>query len=69
MVYFRIWKNDKCEYCHEPLDYELVDDNVYSNVTANKINNIIGHEIDNCEIYCIECNRVIKNIDNIADFL
>ena len=62
-------KNDKCKYCHEPLEYELVDNNVYSNITANRINNMIGHEIDNCEICCIDCNRKIKNIDNTSDFL
>ena len=53
-------KNDKCKYCHEPLEYELVDNNVYSNITANRINNMVGHEIDNCEICCIDCNRKIK---------
>ena len=58
-------KSDKCKYCHEPLEYELVDNNVYS----NRIDNMIGHEIDNCEICCIDCNRKIKNIVNITDFL
>ena len=45
MVYHQIWKNYKCKYCHEPLEYELVDNNVYSNITANRINNMIGHEL------------------------
>ena len=50
------------------MEYELVDNNVYSNITANRVNNMIGHEIDNCEICCFDCNRKIKNIDNITDF-
>ena len=36
-------KNDKFKYCHEPLEYELVDNNVYSNKTDNRINNMMGH--------------------------
>ena len=39
-------KNAKCKYCHEPLEYELVDKIVYSNITANRIDNMIGHESD-----------------------
>ena len=51
------------------MEYELVDKNVYSNITANRIINMIGHEIDKCEICSIDCNRKLKNIDNITDFI
>ena len=30
---------------------------------------MIGYEIDNCEICCIDSNRKIKNVDNTTDFL
>ena len=45
----RVWdlieyeKNHECKYCHEPLEYELVNNKVYSNITANRMNNMINH--------------------------
>ena len=43
-------KNEKCKYWHEPWVYELVDNCVFANITAD---NMIGHEIELC---CIECH-------------
>ena len=40
------------------MEYELVDNNVYSNITANRINDMMGHEIDKCDTCCIVTQKL-----------
>jgi hypothetical protein len=46
-----------CSECSEPLTYERG----RSNLTAQRIDNALGHELDNLVPMCISCNCALSN--------
>ena len=54
----------KCHNCPDILMYERNDrGNLVSNITAQRINNDLAHELDNVLPFCVECNRAMSNRD------
>ena len=67
-LYDQISQNPFCcghhdHICGVPLEYYLNDTNntVESNITADRINNDIGHVKTNCRLMCVECNKSKSN--------
>ena len=54
----QINNHERCSLCCNSY-YMVLDDhnNVLCNITADRVCNDIGHEKENCQLLCIECNR------------
>ena len=50
-----------CSSCGIPYELYIKNSKVYSNITADRINNNIGHSIDNCTLLCKDCNCAKSN--------
>ena len=56
------WLGKPCHNCGDCLMWERGDKGaVVSNLTAQRLNNDIAHEVDNIIPYCTECNRAMSN--------
>jgi hypothetical protein len=54
----------KCYYCDTNFQIEIQENNVSSNITADRINSKIGHVKSNCLLSCIGCNVSKKDTYN-----
>jgi hypothetical protein len=52
-----------CNSCGDCMVYSIEDKMVTSNLTAQRLDNTIGHEIDNIVPYCLYCNCAVSNRD------
>ena len=50
-----------CNSCGDCLTYDVEGGRVESNVTAQRIDNDVGHEVSNCVPYCKFCNCCMSN--------
>ena len=50
-----------CTHCGFCLGFEIVNGQVLSEMTAQRLNNSIAHELDNVEPMCITCNCALSN--------
>ena len=53
--------NTPCQNCNEPLVIDFEDGKVVSNISAQRVNNDIGHFKDNCIGFCVQCNCAFSN--------
>ena len=52
-----------CNSCGDCMVYSIEDNIVRSNLTAQRLDNTIGHEVDNIVPYCLYCNCAVSNRD------
>jgi hypothetical protein len=52
-----------CQSCGDCLVYTIEDKMVTSNLTAQRVDNTIGHEIDNIVPFCHWCNCAVSDRD------
>lgn len=52
-----------CNSCGDCMMYSIEDKIVSSNLTAQRLDNTIGHEVDNIVPYCLYCNCAVSNRD------
>ena len=50
-----------CARCGDCLTYERVGGKIECNLTAQRLNNDLGHYIDNVVSYCLHCNVAVSN--------
>jgi hypothetical protein len=50
-----------CSRCGDCLTYERVSGKIECNLTAQRLNNDLGHYIDNVVSYCMHCNVAVSN--------
>jgi hypothetical protein len=53
-LYSKIVENGQCDFCHEPLDYNVFDTD--HNISADRIYNCLPHTESNCHVTCRHCN-------------
>ena len=52
-----------CQSCGDALTFEVVERKVVSNLSAQRLDNTLPHEKDNCVPYCAMCNCMVSNRD------
>jgi DNA-directed RNA polymerase subunit N (RpoN/RPB10) len=55
------YANGKCFSCGTHLYLDFKDGNVITNITADRIDNDIGHQLDNIRPCCRACNCALSN--------
>ena len=55
-------KNTYCPNCNIILDIDIdLNNNITSNISADRIDNSKGHNKDNIKILCVDCNKKKSN--------
>jgi hypothetical protein len=49
-------QNKECCICKCPLEFEVTDGSVLSNLTVDRQDNSIAHTVKNCKLSCVKCN-------------
>jgi hypothetical protein len=49
-----------CEECGERMKIGICDGKVVSDVTVDRLDNSLGHSVDNCRLCCLHCNVSLK---------
>ena len=54
-----------CGNCGDCLTYTITDNKVESNLTAQRLNNEVAHQLENVFPFCKFCNCVLSNRDDL----
>jgi hypothetical protein len=49
-------QNNECCICKSPLEFEITDGSVTSNLSVDRQSNEIAHTVQNCKLSCVKCN-------------
>ena len=52
-----------CQNCGDVLMYEVLGGKVVCNLSAQRLDNTVGHEKDNCVPWCAMCNCIVSDRD------
>ena len=52
-----------CQNCGDVLNFDIVDKKIQSNLSAQRLDNTVGHEKENCVPWCAMCNRMVSDRD------
>ena len=52
-----------CQNCGDVLTFEVVGGKMVSNLSAQRLDNTVGHEKDNCVPWCAMCNCCVSDRD------
>jgi hypothetical protein len=58
-----IKQQNKCGYCQIDMEFTFDQNKNPNKITIERINNDIGHTIDNCIFACFKCNRYTRDND------
>jgi hypothetical protein len=53
-----------CQNCGDVLNFDIVDKKIQSNLSAQRLDNSIAHEKENCVPWCAICNCIVSNRDS-----
>ena len=59
----RSWLGTCCQSCGDVLNLDVIDKKIVSNVSAQRLDNELPHEKDNCVPWCGMCNCMVSNRD------
>jgi hypothetical protein len=59
----RRWLGTSCQNCGDVLNFDVIDKKIVSNLSAQRNDNSLPHEIDNCVPWCGMCNMMVSDRD------
>jgi hypothetical protein len=59
----RSWLGTCCHHCGDVLNFEVIDKKIVCNLSAQRLDNELPHEKDNCVPWCGMCNCMVSNRD------